>query len=31
MAIIKGEGLQSLVADMLLGMEDPYELLNKSF
>ncbi len=30
MVIIKGEGLQSLVADTPLGMEDPYELLNKS-
>ncbi len=30
MVIIKGERLQSLVADTPLGMEDPYELLNKS-
>ncbi len=31
MAIIKGEGLMVLAVDMLLGMEDPYEILNKSF
>ncbi|PBK83410.1 hypothetical protein ARMGADRAFT_1089529 [Armillaria gallica] len=31
MAIIKAEGLQSLAADMPLGMEDPYEILSKSF
>lgn len=31
MAIIKGEGLQSLAADTPLGMENPYKLLNKSF
>ncbi len=31
MAVIKVEGLQSLAMDMPLGMEDPYELLNKSF
>ncbi len=31
MAIIKGKGLLALAADTLLGMEDPYEILNKSF
>ncbi len=31
MALIKGEGLQLLVEDMPLGMEDPYEILNKLF
>ncbi len=31
MAIIKVEGLQLLSVDMPLGMEDPYEILNKSF
>ncbi len=31
MAIIKAEGLQVLAMDMLLGIDDPYEILNKSF
>ncbi len=31
MAIIKGEGLMALAVDTPLGMEDPYEILNKSF
>ncbi len=31
MAMIKVEGLQLLAAEMPLGMEDPYELLNKLF
>ncbi len=31
MAVIKVKGLELLAADMLLGMEDPYEILNKSF
>ncbi len=31
MAVIKVKGLQSLAEDMPLGMDDPYELLNKSF
>ncbi len=31
MAIIKGEGLMALATDTPLGMEDPYEILNKSF
>ncbi len=31
MAIIKAKGLQSLAMDMPLEMEDPYEILNKSF
>ncbi len=31
MAIIKGEGLMALAADTPLGMEDPHEILNKSF
>ncbi len=31
MAIIRGEGLMALAVDMQLGMEDPYEILNKSF
>ncbi len=31
MAIIKGEGLQSLASHLSLGMDDSYEILNKSF
>ncbi len=31
MAVIKVKGLKSLATDMPLGMEDPYEILNKSF
>ncbi len=31
MAVIKVKGLESLAADMPLGMEDPYEILNKLF
>ncbi len=31
MAIIKGEGLQSLASELPLGMDDPYKILNKSF
>ncbi len=31
MAVIKVNGLQSLAEDMPLGMDDPYEILNKSF
>ncbi len=31
MAVIKAEELQSLATDMPLGMEDPYEVLNRSF
>ncbi len=31
MAMIKVKGLESLATDTLLGMEDPYEILNKSF
>ncbi len=31
MVVIKVKGLQSLAMDTLLGMEDPYKLLNKSF
>ncbi len=31
MAIIKAEGLQALIEDILLGVKDPYKLLNKSF
>ncbi len=31
MAVIKAEGLQLLATDMPLGMEDPYEVLNRSF
>ncbi len=31
MAVIKVKGLESLATDMLLGMEDPYEILNKLF
>ncbi len=31
MAVIKVKGLQSLAEDMPLGMDDPYEILNKSF
>ncbi len=31
MAVIKVEGLQSLAAETPLGMEDPYEILNKLF
>ncbi len=31
MAVIKAEGLRSLAADMPLGMEDLYEVLNRSF
>ncbi len=31
MAVIKVKGLESLATDMPLGMEDPYEILNKSF
>ncbi len=31
MAVIKVKGLQSLAEDMPLGMDDPYEILNRSF
>ena len=31
MVVIKVKGLQSLAEDSLLGMEDPYKILNKSF
>ncbi len=31
MAVIKVKGLESLTVEMPLGMEDPYEILNKSF
>ncbi len=31
MAVIKVKGLESLAADTPLGMDDPYEILNKSF
>lgn len=31
MAVIKVKGLESLAMDMPLGMEDPYEILNKLF
>ncbi len=31
MAVIKVKGLELLATDMLLGMEDRYEILNKSF
>ncbi len=31
MAVIKVKGLQSLAEDMPLRMDDPYEILNKSF
>ncbi|KAK0446610.1 hypothetical protein EV421DRAFT_1733892, partial [Armillaria borealis] len=31
MALIKAEGLQALSSEMPLGVEDPYEILNKSF
>ncbi len=31
MAIIKVKGLESLAMETPLGMEDPYEILNKSF
>ncbi len=31
MAIIKAEGLQVLTENTLLGMQDPYKILNKSF
>ncbi|PBK71419.1 hypothetical protein ARMSODRAFT_973840 [Armillaria solidipes] len=31
MALIKAEGLQALASEMLLRVDDPYEILNKSF
>ncbi len=31
MTIIKAEGLQVLTSDLPLGIDDPYEILNKSF
>ncbi len=31
MAVIKVKGLESLAMDTPLGMEDPYEILNKLF
>ncbi len=31
MSVIKIKGLQSLAKETLLGMEDPYKILNKSF
>ncbi|PBK58129.1 hypothetical protein ARMSODRAFT_1028519 [Armillaria solidipes] len=31
MALIKAEGLTNLSSELLLGMDDPYEILNKSF
>ncbi len=31
MAIIKAKGLQALAMDTLLGIDDPYKILNKSF